>query len=485
VATFDEALPKGVAAGGRATASRTRSGARGAGPAAVAEGVERAWPRTTRILPWLLAAFLVMLWLVPFDSITAPFSVGVDSKLDRVVLVLIVGIWVVLAAAGGRHGPRFRRSPLNLAILALVVIAMASIATQLGILTNLGALKLSIKQLALLLSYFTFFFFVVTVARPQEVRNLLRLMLALACLTALGTIYEYRFHTNLFFSLSASVFKGFTIAPPAAAMPFARPPIVGPTQAPLADATILAIALSFALVFLFHAKRRRDQLLWYIACALLLAGALATGRKSSVLIPVAALIALLLHAPRRAVRFLPALLLLVALVRVIAPHAISSLLYQFETVSTSTSTAHRTEAYPAITPLILSHPFLGIGYGSYDPHKYWILDNQYLDWLVQTGFLGLAAFILLLVTGAAVAYRAARSKDPTREVLGLALVGAIAGFAVACATFDVFAFPQAPYLLMFVLALAVVAAAERERTITPAVGEGGDMPLLCAERSEP
>ena len=44
------------------------------------------WPHTTRILPWLAAAFLLMLWLVPFDSITAPFSLGADSKLDRVAL---------------------------------------------------------------------------------------------------------------------------------------------------------------------------------------------------------------------------------------------------------------------------------------------------------------------------------------------------------------------------------------------------------------
>src|SRR5947209_4322476 len=80
------------------------------------------WPHTNRVLPWIVAAFLVMLFLVPFDSLVAPFSIGVDSKLDRVVLVGIIVVWIIVAAAGGRNAPRFRRSPLNVTILCFVVI---------------------------------------------------------------------------------------------------------------------------------------------------------------------------------------------------------------------------------------------------------------------------------------------------------------------------------------------------------------------------
>ena len=60
------------------------------------------------------------------------------------------------------------------------------------------------------------------------------------------------------------------------------------------------------------------------------------------------------------------------------------------------------------------------------------------------------------------AHRAARSRDPRRAMAGVALMGAIGGFIIANATFDVLAFAQVPYMLMYVLALTVVAADRSE-----------------------
>ncbi len=59
------------------------------------------WPRTTRVLPWLLAGFIAMLWLVPFNTIQLAVSMPVDLKLDRLVLPFVVLAWVA-AFFGGR-----------------------------------------------------------------------------------------------------------------------------------------------------------------------------------------------------------------------------------------------------------------------------------------------------------------------------------------------------------------------------------------------
>ena len=418
------------------------------------------WPRTNRLLPWLVAAFLAMVWLVPFDSIIAPFSLGVDSKLDRVMLVIVAGVWLLIAAGGGRYGPRFRRSPLNFALLLFIVAALASIATRLTVLTNLDELSPSIKQVALLLSYVTFFYFVVTVIRPEEVRNLLKFMVILACLTAIGTVWEYRTGTNLFYNWAHSLFKGFTVLQPASTAGSAdvRQVVEGPTQTPLADAAILSIALPFAFIFMFHAKERRTKILWYLATGIILAGTVATLRKTAILIPLGALFTICVYLPKkRLLRYTPAFLLLVVAIKIAAPHAISQIKYQFENFN-GNSTTHRTSEYPAVTADILAHPLLGRGYGSYDPQVYMILDDQYLGTLVETGFLGFAAYLFVLLTGAAVARKAIRSGDPERAPPAIALMGAVVGFAVASATFDVLAFAQAPYLLLFVLALAVISA---------------------------
>jgi hypothetical protein len=36
------------------------------------------WPRTTRVLPWMIAAFIAMLWLVPFNQIALAASLPID-----------------------------------------------------------------------------------------------------------------------------------------------------------------------------------------------------------------------------------------------------------------------------------------------------------------------------------------------------------------------------------------------------------------------
>lgn len=433
-----------------------------------------AWPRTNRVLPWLVSIFLMMLWLVPFDSITARFSLGVDSKLDRIVLVVMAGIWLLIAVSRSRHGPRYRRTPLTVALVLFVGLAVISVAHNLSTLSNLDVTGLDVtglaaKKLALLFTYAIFCYLTTTVVRRSEVRNFLMFMVILAALTALGTIWEYRTGgSDVFYTWAKSVFKGFNVAQtPPVLDASGRVDVVGPTQTPLADTTILAIALPFALMFFFQARTWRIKLLWYLAFGLILAGAVATGRKTAIVIPAATLVALGLYAPKRMFRFLPGLVIFVLLIRVITPHAISSILYQFESGGSSSSTLSRTSDYPAVTPDILTHPVFGRGFGTYDPTVR-ILDNEYLQLLVETGFAGLAGYVILLATGLGIAHKAARSKDPLRGPPGVALVAAIIGFAVASATYDVLGFPQAPYLLFFVLALAVVAA-DRPGAIKSAV----------------
>jgi hypothetical protein len=414
------------------------------------------WPHTYRVLPWLVATFLTMLWLVPFDSITAPIDLGFDSKLDRLVLVIMAAVWLVLAAAGGRYGPRFRRTPFNVAFLFFITVAIASDAIRIPVLANLGEDQLAGKKLALLLAYVLFFYFVATAVRPREVPNFLKFMVILAAITAIGSVYEYRTHTNLFYDWAPKIFQGFHVGVQPGLSKFGRPPIVGPTKAALADATILSIALPFALVFMFNAKQRREKLFWYAATGLVLAGTCATLRRSAVLIPAGALLALLLYSPKRMLRFLPALAVLVLCIQVIAPHAISGIRYQFQNENNQ-STEGRKSDYGAVTPDILTYPAFGRGYGTYDPHKYRILDNAYLLLLVETGFVGLAAFAITLVTGGVIAHKTIRTRDPVRGPPALALMAAIVGFAIACFTFDALSFPQAPYMLLFTLALVVVA----------------------------
>ena len=149
------------------------------------------------------------------------------------------------------------------------------------------------------------------------------------------------------------------------------------------------------------------------------------------------------------------------------------------------TTTDRTARYDAVRPDVLRHPLLGRGFQSYDPHKYRILDNEYLGLLITVGLLGLGAYVAMLATMLGSAHRVLRStpsarrreavrfgrrpgRHPTipsaipaereRSSLALAALASVGVVALAGALFDVLSFPHVPYLLFFLAAMVDYAA---------------------------
>jgi O-antigen ligase len=421
-----------------------------------------AWPHTTRVLPWMLAAFLVMLWLVPFDSASLPVHLPFESKLDRLVIIAIAFVWVAALLVGGRGMPKLRSSPLNWAVGGFLVAAVTSIVVNASHLANLDELSLSVKKLALLLGYVLFYFLVTSILRPAEVPAFVTLVIGLACITAVGTIIEYRTGLNVFFVWGAKILGpvGLALDPQPPDDPFGRASITGPTQHGLVAALMLTIAFSLCLTRLVEPMQRRRWLV-AVAAILILAGAFATQRKSALVVPVAVVAAMVAIRPRQAIRLAPIGVVMALAMPIVAPGALGSIRNQLFTseVAQSNSTTGRTQDYAAVQPDLAAHPTFGRGYGSYDPHKYRIIDNQYIGLAIETGFVGVGAYLLLLLGVVAAARPAMRSGDPMRGPPALAAACAAVAVGVAAALFDVFAYPQVPYLFLFVAALAVVCSA--------------------------
>jgi polysaccharide biosynthesis protein PslJ len=428
---------------------------------AVADRLD-AWPHTTRVLPWLLAGFLVMLWLVPFDSASLPVNLPFESKLDRVVIIVIAFVWLAALLVGGRSMPKLRSSPLNWAVGGFLVAAVTSILVNASQLVNLDELSLSVKKLALLLGYVLFYFLVTSILRPSEVRAFVTLVIGLACITAIGTIVEYRTGFNVFFDWGAKILGpvGLALDPQPPDDPFGRASITGPTQHGLVVALMLTIAFALCLTRLVEPTQRRRWLV-AVAAIIILAGAFATQRKSALVVPVAVVGAMVAIRPRQAMRLAPVGVAMALAMPIVAPGALGSIRNQLFTsdVAQSNSTTGRTQDYAAVKPDVAAHPTFGRGYGSYDPHKYRIIDNQYIGLAIETGFVGVAAYLLLLLGVVVAARPAMRSGDPDRGPPALAAACAAVAVGVAAALFDVFAYPQVPYLFLFAAALAVVCSA--------------------------
>jgi hypothetical protein len=416
------------------------------------------WPRTTRVLPWTIAAFTAMVFLVPFDAMAVT-----SAKPDRPLLVAILGLWLLsLAVMRGENRPRLSGSVLHGAILFFLVTAVLSLLLNADTLRIHGELGLGLKKLLLLLCFFAVFAVTASALRPGEARAFIPLIVGLGCVAAVGSVWEYRTGYNVFYELGGKFIPGGLDLPSVATKKDAtgRIPVLGPTIHPLAVAQLLAMVVPFAVVGGLYASTTRRKVLYGVAMLILLAGVFATQRKTGPIVLAAGFLTVFIYRPRQLLRVAPAGVLLLLAVPLVAPSALGSVRDQLRPgAATSTlSSRDRLSDYEAIGPEILNHPALGRGWQTYDPERYRVLDNEYLSILIGNGWLGLAAFALLLIAALVVCTRAIRTDDPARAPPALAAAGVVTMVAVASATFDTIAFAVVPYAFCLMLGLAAACA---------------------------
>jgi hypothetical protein len=417
------------------------------------------WPHTQRALPWALAGFITMLWLLPFDSISLPISLPLEAKLDRPFLLAIVAIWVLSLTRGSG---RLRLGPIHYAFAGFILIAILSLVLGADVTVRLGEFELGVRKLALLLSYFVLFIVVASGVRPGEVRPFMKFVCGLAVVMALGTLWEYRSGTNVFFEWTGKLVPVSLPGELGNVDSLGRKSVIGPTIHPLAPAMMMACAMPFALISMFESPELRRKVLWGAAAGVMMAAALATGRKTSLVAPLAAIVVLLAYRPRLLRQLAPAALGLFVMVHLMAPGALGGVSEALlpQNFFGANSTVDRQSDYSAVRPDVIDNPLLGRGYESYDQKKYRILDNQYLTTIIGTGALGLLAYISIFAAIFLIAHRVARNGGRENVGPALAIAAATVAMLIGSALFDLLAFPQIPYLLCFYAGFVAVLARE-------------------------
>jgi hypothetical protein len=414
------------------------------------------WPHTTRVLPWMIAAFLFVLWLVPFDSIQlGGGSFPIDLKFDRIVLPFIFATWVLAVAAGGRGSPRLRLSWVHGGVFIFAGFACLSSVINAHGLNQTLLLDQGVKRIAQLLAYVTFFMLISSVVRRSEVPAFLRYTLVLGAVAAIGTIIEYRFNYNVFYDLSQRLLPGFQVgqAGSVGVDEIGRRLVRGPAELPLEAVGMLTMALPIALVGITDAVRRGQRILYGLVAALLLAGAIATERKSALLAPVAVILTVAYLKRRQLARFAPLALVIVGAVKVLAPGAIGSTVTQLNPSQLGVDTVtDRVLRYDAIRPDVWLHLAFGQGFGTYTVR---VLDNEFLGRLIEGGVLGLSAYVLMILSVLFVAIGAIRRRQPVASTIGQIAASVAVATLVLSGTYDVLAFPHVPYIFLSLAGLLV------------------------------
>ena len=441
------------------------------------------WPHTNRILPWMIAAFIVILWTMPINAITLNASLPIELKLDRLVLPVVVIFWLLAMAAGGRGAPRWRFTTVHAVVAGFVAIAFLSVVANAVYLDHTLELPVAIKKLSLLGAFALLFLIVSTSVRPTEVRPFLTLMLGMSVVCGLGILWELRFDTNVFYRFSTDVLPGFfSVAPvnAAAVDEIGRRAVVGPAELGLEAVAMLAMAMPIGLTRLMESRRTKERLVSGAAVLILFGAMLATYRKSALLAPLTIIIVLAIFRRREMLRLAPLGIGALIAMPLVAPNALGSIIGQFRPTKLGVSTvSDRVSDYDAIRPDLLSHPLLGRGYGAYEHTSYRTLDNDLLMRVVETGLIGLSAYVVMLIGVVVIAAPVIRARRPEWAGAALSVAAASAAFLVLSVLFDVMSFPHTPYLLMILFGLlAVVIRAARAEAATPASRDRGKVPIL-------
>ncbi len=228
-----------------------------------------------------------------------------------------------------------------------------------------------------------------------------------------------------------------------------RPP--GTTIHPIEFGAVLTMMLPIALHYALHDHHRSRLRRW--TPALLIAFAIPISiSRTAVISAIVALIVLIPAWPKSIRRRgYAAIVAVVGAVYLTVPGLLGTIRDLFTGISSDSSAASRTNSYNLAVELIGRAPFVGRGTGTFLP-DYRILDNQLLLTTVETGLIGLAALLALLLVPVFTAFRVRRNcTDPTVRHLAQALAAGVAAGGASFAFYDALAFPMATSILFLLI----------------------------------
>jgi polysaccharide biosynthesis protein PslJ len=222
---------------------------------------------------------------------------------------------------------------------------------------------------------------------------------------------------------------------------------VHPIEFGAALTMILPLALHYAMTDTYrHAVRR-----WYPVLAIGLAVPISISRSAVVSTIIVLCFVLPTWSATMRRRAYAAILALGAAVFVAVPGLIGTIAQLFTGISADSSAQSRTGSFSVAFEFIERAPLFGRGFLTFLP-AYRILDDQYLGLLIDTGIVGMMAFLGLLVAGVVSALRTRRRAIEAADAsLGIALAASTASALASFAFFDAFSFPMAASCIFLIL----------------------------------
>ncbi|MFD4368334.1 O-antigen ligase family protein [Rhodococcus sp. NPDC058521] len=425
------------------------------------ERVHRAGVGTTVLMVVAIALLALR------QSFTVPMGLGMTPAL---LLALMAGsLWVLTRAVGQRSTAHV--VALSCPILLFVLADLVSYGALMSRGTTPDVIAATRSSLLLDVVLLTTYFFVVTVIRStNSVVRVAQAVVLGASISAVFAIIEYG--TGIDFAAMAKPpllrDHGTVLSATLMREGFARPQ--GAAGHPLELSAVLTVVSPIALGLVYGMRMSGHHWWpWATLATILVAGAGLTLSRSAVVGIVAAVLVMCWAWP---VRRLVVLVCLGASVAVLAYVSNSRFLQAFVDVfaksESDSSLQSRSIGREFVYQNFARHLWFGEGPSTYSALDHPVLDNQYLARLMETGVVGLATYVALLISAFVCAlvasgrFSRARFDAPTRAMrrdavamleLTRGVAGAMAALIVISSILDVAGFVQIWFLTWILVAL--------------------------------
>jgi hypothetical protein len=417
---------------------------------------------------WLVGLLLLVVLFVPPKRYAFPVSLPFELDPFR-LLVLALAFVFLLSALSDEHF-RLRASGLEGPLLVFVVGIVGSLAANPA---RLSAYESEVvKTLSTLVGYFIVFYLVVNLVRSREAcETVLKILVIGGAALAVLAVVERKTGWSPFVGLDR--YLPFLQSTGAADLQLIRDGaarVFGSAEHPIALGALFAMLAPIAAGLAVLKQRA----VWVVCLTLLTLGSFATMSRTSVLMLFAWALMLLLLRWNEMKRFIPLGLASIALINFIMPGTLGSLraslqpeaaIKQQEQNPDSQESAGRVADLGPSFAQFREKPVLGYGVGtrivSGDTANARILDDQWLDTLLDTGLVGTIGLAWLL--GRFVRQLSVASLRAGKDGVLLAALGAaVFSSIVSMFTYDALGFTQVTVVLFVLLGIgsALVLAPE-------------------------
>ena len=413
-----------------------------------------------------IALILLVVLFVPIGRYRLPGHLPFHLELYRVVVAICLLLWAASLLVDSRV--RIVSTAFDPPLLLIMACVLGSEVTNPYRVETYGSYV--IKSMTFFLSFVLVYYLAATTLRTREsVDFLLKLLASSGALIGIFAVIEQRTHYDVFDHLHTVLPFLYYEGALGYISLGGHLRVFGPSEQPIALGAALILILPLAVYFARTSGRR-----WWVVALLILLGAMASGSRTAVVMLAVEVIVFLRLKPKETKKLWPALLPAVIILHFALPGTIGSLRSAFfpkggliAQQSTLAANADPLLAGGRIRELkpMLSEasgkPFFGEGYGTritgfQSPDRNApILDDEWLDTVLELGFIGLAAWVWLIVRAARRFFRASRTSEHTGDDwLFAALAACITSFGVGMLTFDAFSFTQVTFIFWILLALS-------------------------------